>query len=158
MNKIIAVLFSLIFVPVVASAQAEKITPAGEMYMFGVAFSPLDSTVYITELQSIKEAYVYKKSKLLYDRSAYSSQLKRFLADTGIDRMVSSVSYASKRKDTEKKYLKMKQKYQKKGFLIKHITSADFSFKEVENDVEEVVEVKETKAEKKEKKSNKKKK
>lgn len=137
MNKIIAILFSLLLVPMMASAQALKITPVGEMYMFGVAFSPLDSTVYVTELQPIKEAYVYKKSRLLYDRAAYSSQLKRFLADTGVDRMVSSVSYAPKRKNAEKKYLKMKQKYQKKGFLVKHITSADFSFKEVENDVEE---------------------
>lgn len=158
MNKIIAILFSLLFVPVVASAQAERIVSAGDIYMFGVAFSPLDSTIYITEVQPIRDAYVYKKTKLLYDRSAYSSQLKKYLSDTGVDRMVSSISYASKRKESESKYHKMKQKHQKKGYLIKHISSNDFSFMEVKNEVEEVVEVKETKAAKKEKKSDKKKK
>lgn len=132
MNKIITILLALLFLPIMANAQDQKTVVVDEMYMFGVAYTPLDSTVYITELQRIAKSEVYKKTKLLYNRSEYSAQLKNFVSNAGLDRMVTAVSYSPKRGKAEKKYIKMKQKYQKKGFLVKHITSSDFSFKELE--------------------------
>lgn len=133
MNKIIAILFALLLMPVMADAQDNTI-PAKEMYMFGVAFTPLDSTVYMTELQPVAGTRVYKKSKLLHNRSEYSSQLKNFILEAGLDRMITAVSYSPKRNKAESKYVKMKQKYQKKGFVVKHITSSDFSFRELKEE------------------------
>lgn len=130
MNKIIAMLFALLLLPIAAKAQ--NVVPANEMYMFGVAFTPLDSVVYITELQTVKGTRVFKKTKFLENRSEYSSQLKRFIINAGLDRMTTAVSFSPKRSKAEKKYIRMKQKYQKRGFVVKHITSTDFAFKEIE--------------------------
>lgn len=135
MNKILSLIFSLLLLPLFA--QAQKSVPAEEMYMFAVAFTPLDSTVYITDMQPVKGARVYKKSKLLFSSNEYSAQVKNFLAGTGLDRMVVAVSYATKRTKAEKKYVKMKQKYQKAKYLVKYITATDFAFSEVPYDAEE---------------------
>lgn len=136
MNKIFTILFALLLLPTMVNAQ--NIVASKDMYMFGVAFTPLDSTVYMSELQPITGAHVYKKSKLLYDRGAYSQQMKRFLTDTaGLDRMIVSVSYARKRGAAEKKYIKMKQRFQKKGYLVKFITATDFTFKEIPFEINE---------------------
>lgn len=155
MNKIITILLALLLLPVMAKAQ--NIVPAKDMFMFGVSFNPLDSTVYFSELQPIEGAHVYKKSKLLYSRNEYSAQLKDYLQNSaGLDKMVTSVSYSPKRNKAEKKFISMKKKFQNKGFIVKHISSADFSLKKVPFDLDEPQNAKAT--ENKEAKKNKEKK
>lgn len=110
------------------SCSAQNMVAAGEMYLFGVAFSPVDSVVYVTELQPLSGAYVSRKTKFLQGRNEYSGQLKEYMESCGRRHMTVAVSYATKKKSAEKKYLSLKQKYQKSNYLIKYLTEAEFSF------------------------------
>lgn len=126
MKKILLVLASLFVLTL--SSNAQKIVPVGEFYIFGVAFSLTDSTVYVTELQPLSDVYINEKSKFLYSRNEYSAQLRDHLLSEGLKHMTVAVSYAKKKSKAEKKYLRLKQKYQKKNYLVKHLTNVDFSF------------------------------
>lgn len=139
---------------------AQKVIPAPDMYIFGVAYSPVDSTVYITELQFIEGAHVNKKTGFLYSRNEYSSQLSDYMISLGNRHMTVSVTYDVNSKKAEKKYLSMKSKYQKSKYLIKYLASSEFFFSPVpyEETPETVTEISTEKIAKKMKKKASKKK
>lgn len=126
MKKTIIALLSFLSMAVLGNAQ--KIVPVEEMYIYGVAFNPVDSVVYITEMQPLQNVHLTKKTGFLYARNEYSNQLSEFMSSDGKLHMTVAVSYARDRKKAEKKYLKQKQKFQKGKYLIKYISLADFKF------------------------------
>jgi len=106
-----------------------------KVYAFGVAASFNDSIVYFTGIQEIDSVWINDKNDFLLNRSDYSYQLKNYLEAQGLSRRTCIVSYALKRKDIEKKYIKMRNKYVKKGtFDIRYIERKDFEFKPVSID------------------------
>jgi hypothetical protein len=103
-----------------------------KIYAFGFAASFNDSTVYLTDIQPIDSAWLEEKTNFLVSRDNYSYQLRDYLANQGQEHRTCLVSYALKRKKTEKKYLALRKKYAAKGnFDIKYISLADFQFKAV---------------------------
>lgn len=52
------------------------------LYVYGVATSFNDSTVYITEIQQLDSAWVDTKTGFLYSRNNYSFQLRDHLKAT----------------------------------------------------------------------------
>ena len=113
---------------------AQKYQKVPRLYVFGIAASFNDSVVYITDIQQVDSAWMATKTKFLLGRNNYSNQLKEFMATKKKEENRTCISYyAYERKKIEKKYLKAKNKYTKKGdFDVRYITSEDFRYQPVE--------------------------
>ncbi|KXB83125.1 hypothetical protein HMPREF3034_01363 [Prevotella sp. DNF00663] len=129
---------------------------SNQVYMYGVAASFNDSTVYFTDIQQLSSAWIDHEG-FLYSRDNYSYQLKDYLAKLGFSHATCITTYSDNRKDIEKKYLKTKKKYttvkgkgkDKNHYTVKYITSSGFAYKPIVPDEQEI--------EKANKKANKKK-
>lgn len=74
-------------------------------------------------------AWIDDKNDFLANRSDYSYQLKNYFESQNINHRTCIVSYALKRKDINKKYQKIKNKYTKGGnFDVRYINNNDFKF------------------------------
>lgn len=133
-------------------------------YMFGLASSFSDSTIYITSVQKVDSVLLTNKSMFLDNRENYSSQLRDYLETIGEPRRTCIVVFDKDFKKAEKKWAKIygrytqqhKAKRLKSGekpkeaptpWQVKSIDESKFTFKAVEpNETEKPM----TKQEKKE--------
>lgn len=112
-----------------ASAKTKKMP---KVYAFGFAASFNDSTVHFTPIQEIKDVEVDEKTKFVSNRNEYSQQLKDYFNQQGMTNRTCIIVASAEKKKVEKKYAKMRQKYQKDGgFDIRDITSDSFKFSSV---------------------------
>lgn len=133
--KYLIVIIALTFAATWCMNTSAKNKRMPKAYMFGMAASFNDSTVYFTDIQEVDSVWINDKNKFLLQRSDYSYQLKNHLEAQGMSRRTCIVSYALKRKELEKKYVKMKNKYAKnKSLNIKYIDNTEFLFTSVNID------------------------
>ncbi len=101
------------------------------VYMFGFAASFVDSTAYITDIQTIDSAFVFKKSGFLADRSLYSMQLSQFLqVSMQKENMTCAVFFNEKKSKLEKTFLKVRKKYTNDpGVLLTPLGKDVFAFR-----------------------------
>lgn len=126
--------------------EAKKIK-VPHVYMFGFSASFQDSTIYITDIQDVPDAWMDTKSKFLLGRDSYSYQLKNYLTDQQQPNRVCMVFFATKKAKAEKQYAKVLKKYtnvknkkRKKThnsttpstYDIKYITPQEFKFETVD--------------------------
>lgn len=124
LNKYIATMATIIL-PTIAYATNKKEC----IFAYGIATSFNDSTVYITDIQQIDDAWVDTKSGFLYSRDNYSYQLRDYLKRNGEAHPTCVIMYGKKRKDVEKKYIAIKKRYATKGkYDIKYLTNNDFAY------------------------------
>ena len=97
-----------------------------DMYMFGVCFSAIDSTVYFTDIKQVPNTSVERGSGFLYSRNNYSYQLQQYFKSTSGSNYTAVTCYNQKRTKLEKKYAKMRRKYQKRKFVVKY--THDFAY------------------------------
>ena len=97
-----------------------------DMYMFGVCFSAIDSTVYFTDIKQVPNTSVERGSGFLYSRNNYSYQLQQYFKSTSGSNFTAVTCYNQKRAKLEKKFAKMRQKYQKKHFVVNYVH--DFAY------------------------------
>ena len=135
MNKKLTIL--ALFLSIVCGVFAEKAKIKTDISIFGVAISVSDSVVYMTDMQEIGKVTVEKKTKFLVDRREYSNQLSEYISKTGDGRMTTLVSYNLKKKKAEKRYLKIKERFIKDGYVVKYITKEEFAFTPVQESEEE---------------------
>lgn len=103
-----------------------------KVYAFGFAASFNDSTVYITDIQEIDIVWINDKTKFVLERENYSGQLRTYLNENGKEHRTCIMSYAFKKKDIEKKFHKLRDKYVKTGnFNIENISGSDFHFQSI---------------------------
>ena len=122
----ICVIFSILALSITVSAK-NKCVP--KVYIFGVAASFNDSIVYLTDIQELDSAWITDKSKFLLNRNDYSYQLKNYFEMKNIPHRTCVISYALKRKEADKKYQKIKNRYVKnRNINIKYVSSEDFRF------------------------------
>jgi len=132
----------LLGVVIQVSAKDKEVS---KVYMFGFAASFNDSTIYITDIQEIKGAYVAERTKFLVNRDEYSYQLRNYLQGQGNAFPTCITSYAYDRKTIEKKFAKIKKRYidKNKGrYIIVNISKEQFTYQPVSSD--EVVNVDES--------------
>ncbi len=113
------------------TGNAEAATPTQRcVYMFGFAASFKDSVAYITDVQAIDTAYVFKNG-FLADRSLYSMQLYSFISyNFGKDEITCAVFFGTKKSKIEKKYLKVRKKYKAEHAVVLTSLGRDtFEFK-----------------------------
>lgn len=112
-----------------------KVKCVPKIYAFGFAASFNDSTVHFTDIQEIDSAWINEKNKFIIGRDNYSYQLKNYFASIGMPHRTCIISFALNRNDIEKKYKKMKEKYEKAGnFIIKNLDGKDFHFTAIKPD------------------------
>lgn len=99
------------------------------LYVYGVATSFNDSTVYITEIQQLDSAWVDTKTGFLYSRNNYSFQLRDHLKANGFANPTCVTYFAKTRKEIEKKYVAIKRRYATRGhYNVKYVTKNDFTY------------------------------
>lgn len=87
-----------------------KVVP--DVYIFGFSASFQDSIVFVTEIQKLDSAWIDTKTKFLMSRENYSYQLKNYLSKTyQMPHRTCIVMFATKKKDIEKKYAQLMNKY-----------------------------------------------
>ncbi len=137
-KNIIAAIVLVAAVGSFTSASAKAVC-VPKLYAFGFSASFNDSIVYFTDIQEIDSAWINDKTKFLISRDNYSYQLKNYFTNIGQEHRTCIISFALKRKDIEKKYKKMKEKYVKAGnYSIKNVDKKDFRFAAIKPDNYEI--------------------
>ena len=125
-----------LFVGCVMNGNAKGYRPA-KIYMFGFATSFNDSTVYLTDIQTVNAYLVNNRTKFLANREDYSYQLRNYLQSNGLEAYPTCITmFAENEKDATKKYLKLKERYEKskKKYSIKSLKDSQFKYTPVEPD------------------------
>ena len=120
----------------VINGNAKGYRPA-KIYMFGFAASFNDSTVYLTDIQTVNAYLVNNRTKFLANREDYSYQLRNYLQTNGLEAYPTCITmFAENEKDATKKYLKLKERYEKskKKYSIKSLKDSQFKYTPVEPD------------------------
>ena len=120
----------------VINGNAKGYRPA-KIYMFGFAASFNDSTVYLTDIQTVNAYLVNNRTKFLANREDYSYQLRNYLQSNGLEAYPTCITmFAENEKDATKKYLKLKENYEKskKKYSIKSLKDSQFKYTPVEPD------------------------
>lgn len=120
----------------VINGNAKGYRPA-KIYMFGFAASFNDSTVYLTDIQTVNAYLVNNRTKFLANREDYSYQLRNYLQSNGLEAYPTCITmFAENEKDATKKYLKLKERYEKskKKYSIKSLKDSQFNYTPVEPD------------------------
>ena len=120
----------------VINGNAKGYRPA-KIYMFGFAASFNDSTVYLTDIQTVNAYLVNNRTKFLANREDYSYQLRNYLHSNGLEAYPTCITmFAENEKDATRKYLKLKERYEKskKKYSIKSLKDSQFKYTPVEPD------------------------
>lgn len=128
-------ILTLVFLPFTQTMTAKgKLLP--KAYMFGFSASFKDSLVYFTEIQELDSVWIDSKSKFLFERDAYSYQLKNhFIKNYSQHHRTCIVVFDKDRKKIEKKYSRLRATYAGKSKFndkIKYLGLNDFKFQRVE--------------------------
>lgn len=120
----------------VINGNAKGYRPA-KIYMFGFAASFNDSTIYLTDIQTVNAYLVNNRTKFLANREDYSYQLRNYLQSNGLEAYPTCITiFGENEKDATKKYLKLKERYEKskKKYSIKSLKDSQFKYTPVEPD------------------------
>ena len=111
-----------------AMAVDAKPLKTNSLYMFGFSASFKDSVVYVTDIQQVEGVWIDHKTKFLLGRDQYSIQLKEYLEQSMQQQgRICMVIFATKKKEAEKKYLKLMKKYTK-GYDVRYLNAPEFKF------------------------------
>lgn len=117
MNKLKFLLASMIGIVMLSSFSApkekkEKIEEPVRVYLYGVSLNFNDSLVYMTDVQYFDSVKIGKDGSL-QNYANYSQQMKIFLESTlGESNQTCAVIYSDNKKKLEKRYVKMRKKFQ----------------------------------------------
>ena len=120
----------------VINGNAKGYRPA-KIYVFGFAASFNDSTIYLTDIQTVNAYLVNNRTKFLANREDYSYQLRNYLQSNGLEAYPTCITmFAENEKDATRKYLKLKERYEKskKKYSIKSLKDSQFKYTPVEPD------------------------
>lgn len=120
----------------VINGNAKGYRPA-KIYMFGFAASFNDSTIYLTDIQTVNAYLVNNRTKFLANREDYSYQLRNYLQSNGLEAYPTCITmFAENEKDATRKYFKLKERYEKskKKYSIKSLKDSQFKYTPVEPD------------------------
>ena len=139
LRKYIIAIASIVLFPTIACALNKQ----QAIYICGIATSFNDSTVYMTDIQMIENAWVDTKTGFLYSRDNYSYQLKDYLKKVGVSHPTCVTIFGKTRKEAEKKYMALKRRYTTKGkYDVKYIAADDFKYSVIVPNEDEQVKAK----------------
>lgn len=102
------------------------------VYMFGIATNFNDSTVYLTDVQHI-DSLIINQDGSLRNHAGFTLQLKVYLEGTLNEiNQTCAVFYSDKKKKLEKRFIKVRKKYQSnKEKRLKQIGTDTFTFQKL---------------------------
>jgi len=116
-------------------AEAKKVQKQ-HVYMFGFSASFRDSTVYFTDIQDVRGAWLDSRTKFLLGRDNYAYQLRNYMTDSLNEKgRINMVIFGEKLRKVEKKYEKMKKLYTVKakgGYDVHYLPLSAFRFEAVD--------------------------
>lgn len=128
----ICFILTILILSVTASAKSKYVS---KLYVFGFSASFNDSIVYFTDIQELDSVMIDDKNKFLLNRNDYSYQLKNYFESKNILHRTCIICFDLKRKDIDKKYQKMKNKYIKNNnYNIKYIPNEEFHFTPIKSE------------------------
>ena len=104
---------------------------AENAYIYGIAFSPTDSVIYMTDIRMLENVTIDKKTQFLASRNEYASQMKTYMESVGITDYVCATVFKPTYNEIQKDYTKLKKQYEKKGVLINTIDQLKFQFQPI---------------------------
>ena len=104
---------------------------AESAYIYGIAFSPTDSVIYMTDIRMLENVTIDKKTQFLASRNEYASQMKTYMESVGITDYVCATVFKPTYSEIQKDYTKLKKQYEKKGVLINTIDQLKFQFQPI---------------------------
>lgn len=135
MNKLKFILVSMLGIVLLSSfaAPKEKKDKSDEpkrVYLYGVSIDFNDSLVYMTDVQHLDSVLILKDGSL-QNYANYSQQLKIFMEGSlGESNQTCAVIYSDNKKKLEKRYVKMRKRYQAdKNAVLMKIGSEAFVFR-----------------------------
>lgn len=118
-----------------ASAKPKKEKKVDELYIYGIAASFNDSTIYFTDIQQMRGVWMDSKKMFVSYSQEYSAQLRNYMESKGMPKRVCTFFYDKKYKKLKKRYDKMKNKYVKSGkYDIRYIDMLEFQFQPITNE------------------------
>lgn len=107
----------------------EKAIESQRVYMFGVGIDFNDSTIYLTDVQHL-DSIVVNSDKSIQNQVNYSLQLKVYLEGIlGENDQTCAVIYSPKKRKLEKRFIKMRKRYQAdESKILKQIGTDAFTF------------------------------
>lgn len=105
------------------------------LYMYGVSTSFNDSTVYITDVQEVENAYIQNK-RFLGGAREYAEQMNSYCTANYGDRRTNAIFFKKTRVKAEKAYVKLRKRYAKHGIELQAIPTGSFNFKAIRPDTE----------------------
>lgn len=137
-HKMIKTIICAVFFTL-TTAYTQAANKPTRLFVYGFAASFNDSTVYITNIEELDTAWVDTKTGFLYSRDNYSYQLRDYLKGQGVTTPTCITSYATTRKEAEKKYTALKRRYTTKGnYNVKYVTGDEFHFSPIVPDESEI--------------------
>lgn len=134
------IIMALLLVVLGAGSAAAHPVSVPRLYVFGFAASFNDSTVYITEVQTVDSAWIESNGGFLYNRGEYANQLRTYLKSIGKADETCVVFFATKESDILKQYVKLRKTYEQpkkkeremRGrFLVTNVRTESFRFRSV---------------------------
>ena len=104
------------------------VVKAENTYIYGIAFSPTDSVVYMTDIRMLENVTINKKTNFLSSRNEYATQMKKYMESEGITDYICATVYKPTYNQIYKDYTILKKQYEKKGMLINTIDQLKFQF------------------------------
>ena len=104
-------LLAALLLALIAGINAGAKSKAEKAYLFGMAASFNDSTVYFTEIQPLDTVWLAEKTHFLMGRNEYAAQLREHLAAQGENNRTCIVCFDTNLKRLTGKYAKLKAKY-----------------------------------------------
>jgi len=98
-----------------------------DVYMFALSFSPVDSVMYISDIEKIEQAVVRNKW-FLEDRKLFEESFQDYVRAKVGDLQLSSLYFYEKEKKVLKKREQIIRKNSKKKRFILNSTGSDFRF------------------------------
>ena len=135
MNKLKFILASMLGIVLLSSftapkEKAEKSEEPKRIYLYGVSIDFNDSLVYMTDVQSLDSVLILKDGSL-QNYASYSQQLRIFLEGSQNEsNQTCAVIYSDNKKKLEKRYVKMRKRYQAdKNTVLMKVGSEAFVFR-----------------------------
>lgn len=112
------------------AASKDKADEPKRVYMYGVSVNFNDSVVYMTDVQHL-DSIVINKDGSIQNYANYSIQLKVYLEGMlGESNQTCAVIYSDNKKKLEKRFVKMRKRYQtSKNKLLKQVGTDAFLFR-----------------------------
>lgn len=112
------------------AASKDKADEPKRVYMYGVSVNFNDSVVYMTDVQHL-DSIVINKDGSIQNYANYSIQLKVYLEGMlGESNQTCAVIYSDNKKKLEKRFVKMRKRYQtNENKLLKQVGTDAFQFR-----------------------------